>query len=233
VFSAADAAFSQVRLWQDLNQDGVSQANELFTLADKGIASIGLVPTTVTTNLGNGNTVTGKSVVTRTNNTTTAINSVAVSTDSTAASLTLANNPFYRQFTTAIPLTTTARALPEMQGAGILRDLRESMSLGNAQAAALVAAVQAFSIESAWTAVTRVNERLQRRPRFSISSDGLRTSRSSSRTAWFSKPWLRDQTYRTGLCLQPRPLIAVIARHALPPAEINRASANGIRNCEN
>ena len=71
VFNASDAAFSQVRLWQDLNQDGVSQASELFTLADKGITRINLNETTASTNLGNGNTVTGHATVTRSNGSTT------------------------------------------------------------------------------------------------------------------------------------------------------------------
>jgi len=140
-FNASDAEFVNVRLWQDLNQDGVSQSGELFTLAQKGIASIGLTPTTGTTNLGNGNTVTGQATVTRTNGTTTQVDSVSVTTDSTAANLDLANNPFYREFTDAIPLTDTARALPEMNGSGVVRDLREAMSIGNAQGTALVNAL--------------------------------------------------------------------------------------------
>ena len=37
VFNASDAAFTQVQLWQDLNQDGISQGTELFTLAQKNI----------------------------------------------------------------------------------------------------------------------------------------------------------------------------------------------------
>jgi hypothetical protein len=40
VFDASDAQFADVRLWRDLNQDGVSQANELTTLAENGIVSI-------------------------------------------------------------------------------------------------------------------------------------------------------------------------------------------------
>ena len=111
VFDASDAAFGSVRLWQDLNQDGISQSTELFTLAQKNIASIGLVPTTSTVNLGNGNTVTGQAVVTRTNGSTTQIDSVAVGADSTAGNLNLANNPFYREFSTSIPLTAAALAL--------------------------------------------------------------------------------------------------------------------------
>ena len=40
IFDANDSGFSQVRLWQDLNQDGISQAGELGTLTAKGIASM-------------------------------------------------------------------------------------------------------------------------------------------------------------------------------------------------
>ena len=38
----ADDVFNQLLVWQDLNQDGVSQAEELFGLGDLGIASIGV-----------------------------------------------------------------------------------------------------------------------------------------------------------------------------------------------
>ena len=145
VFNASDAAFNQVQLWQDLNQDGVSQAGELFTLAQKNIASIGLVPTASNVNLGNGNTVTGKAVVTRTSGANIEIDSVAVGTDSTAGNLNLANNPFYRQFTDSIPLTAAAKALPEMAGSGVVRDLREAMSFGNSASVALLSAVQTFA----------------------------------------------------------------------------------------
>ena len=49
VFDARDADFTKVQLWQDLNQDGVSQSNELFSLAAKNITAISLTPTTVAT----------------------------------------------------------------------------------------------------------------------------------------------------------------------------------------
>jgi len=78
VFNASDAAFTQVRLWRDLNQDGVSQAGELFTLAQQNIASISLNASTTTINLGNGNVVSGTSTVTRTNGSTTLAETVGV-----------------------------------------------------------------------------------------------------------------------------------------------------------
>lgn len=42
VFGAADRRFGEFRIWQDKNQDGVSQESELSTLADRGIKSIRL-----------------------------------------------------------------------------------------------------------------------------------------------------------------------------------------------
>ncbi len=44
-FSAADARFGEFRIWQDSNNDGVSGAGELKSLAELGIVSIGLTPT--------------------------------------------------------------------------------------------------------------------------------------------------------------------------------------------
>jgi hypothetical protein len=108
---------AQVKLWQDLNQDGQSQASELFSLADKGIASIGLNGTTANTNLGNGNSVGATAVVTRSDGST-----------ATAADLNLAHNPFFRRFTNGVPLNDAAQALPQMQGNGWVRDLRKAVT---------------------------------------------------------------------------------------------------------
>jgi Ca2+-binding RTX toxin-like protein len=138
VFDARDSAFTQVRLWRDLNQDGISQANELSTLASAGITAINLNPTDVNTNLGNGNSVSGTATVVRNGS-----NTVVAGVDLAASNLGLANNGFYRQFP-PIPVTDAARALPEMGGSGWMRDLREAMS-GGTGSAALTAAVQQFA----------------------------------------------------------------------------------------
>jgi len=95
--------------------------------------------------LGNGNVVSGTATVTRSNGTTTHVDSVAVSSDTTAANLDLSNNPFYREFTQPVAPTAQALALPEMGGSGWVRDLREAMSLGTPAAAALAAKVQQFA----------------------------------------------------------------------------------------
>ena len=156
VFNAQDTAFAEVRLWRDVNQDGISQASELSTLTSQNIVAISLNASTTTINLGNGNTVSGTATVTRGNGSTTHVDAVGVAIDTTAGNLNLTNNPFYREFTTTVPLTTAARSLPEMNGSGWVRDLREAMSLGTPQAQALTTAVQQFA-----AATTREDQQAQ------------------------------------------------------------------------
>ena len=45
------------------------------------------------------------------------------------ADLNLAHNAFYRQFPDRIPLTDEAKGLANLQGSGMVRDLREAASL--------------------------------------------------------------------------------------------------------
>ncbi|NQZ33646.1 MAG: cadherin-like domain-containing protein [Oceanospirillaceae bacterium] len=42
VFNAEDDSYSKLQVWKDANSDGVSQAHELFSLLDVGVASINL-----------------------------------------------------------------------------------------------------------------------------------------------------------------------------------------------
>ncbi len=118
VFSSADAQYANVQVWRDLDQDGISDAGELQTLAQAGIASINLTSTASSTDFGNGNTQSATATYTRTDG-----------TDGTAANLDLAANAFYREFDTKIALTADAARLPGLQGAGMVRDLQEAASL--------------------------------------------------------------------------------------------------------
>jgi len=135
VFNAADPAFTQVRLWQDLNQDGISQPAELQTLQQQRITAIMLNPAGGSTALGNGNSIVGRADVLREGT----LGSLL------AADLQLAQNGFHRDFTDNVALTQQALALPEMGGAGFVRDLREAMSLGTEASQRLVRAVEVFA----------------------------------------------------------------------------------------
>jgi hypothetical protein len=134
VFDSKDAAFAQVRLWQDLNQDGTSQAGEFSTLGSKNITSIGLNPTTVVTNVGQGNVTTHQASVTR-----------STGTPLQASNLNLVTNGFYRQFS-PLPVNAVARALPNVAASGWVRDLREAMSLGTPAGAKLAQRVGHFAM---------------------------------------------------------------------------------------
>ncbi|MCK6508219.1 hypothetical protein L6R53_33480, partial [Myxococcota bacterium] len=149
--NAFDANWTKLKLWRDLNQDGLSQGGELSTLAANGITGIELTPTGGSADLGNGNSVSGRATVHRAGGVDGEIEAVALA-DAQAANLDLADNPFYREFTTAVPLTEAAQALPDMRGSGWVRDLREAMSMGSAAAAQLQALVQAYAEASTWAA---------------------------------------------------------------------------------
>lgn len=67
VISSADSVFNQLQLWRDLNQDGLSQTEELSSLSALNILSIGVntVNNTVV-NLGNGNVQSAAGIFVRT-----------------------------------------------------------------------------------------------------------------------------------------------------------------------
>lgn len=124
---SADSAFANLRIWRDLNQDGISQANELTTLRANNVTGIGVNSTAVRTDLGNGNVQTAAGTFTRSDGTTGATGE----TNGAAANLDLLVNTFYRQFTDQITLTDQAKALPDLLGSGRVRDLSEAISLSS------------------------------------------------------------------------------------------------------
>jgi len=122
---ASDSVFANLRIWRDLNQDGISQADELTSLSANNVVSIGVNATAVRTDLGNGNIQTAAGTFVRSNGTT----GTTGETNGAAANLDLLVNTFYRQFTDHIPLTDQAKALPTLRGSGRVRDLNEAISL--------------------------------------------------------------------------------------------------------
>jgi len=125
LFNSADAQYGNLRLWRDLNQDGISQATELQGLAEAAITSINLTAQKATKTLPGGNTQ---------------ILSAAVAGlgESAAVALELAHNPFYRQFPDRLD-TTSVASLPDMAGSGMVRDLQEAATLSTSLASQLAA----------------------------------------------------------------------------------------------
>ena len=119
--SSADAQFANLRVWRDLNQDGISQSNELFTLSSQNIASINVTKTANSQTLANGNQIADLGSFTRTDGST----GTAGAVTGNLADINLASDTFHRSFPNELD-TTSVATLPDMQGSGKVRDLREA-----------------------------------------------------------------------------------------------------------
>ncbi len=121
--NAADTAFSELKIWRDANQDGISQANELSTLAELGIESLNATAA----NMSFPPTAAGQQIITgaftKTNGTT-----------ATLADLNLYQDNFYSEYTTHITIPQELAELPDEAGMGRLRNLREAATLSPALA---------------------------------------------------------------------------------------------------
>ncbi|MDP2142563.1 MAG: hypothetical protein Q8J80_00380, partial [Gallionella sp.] len=149
VVNSSDANFSSLRVWQDLNQDGVSQAGELKTLSELGIESFNVTSVNHSQLLANGNQIADTGTYTRTDGSTGTAGVTAGMAD-----VNLAVDTFHRSFADTIPLTAEAQALPDMQGSGVVRDLRQAASLSTPEGATFATALGQFS-----AATTRNDQR--------------------------------------------------------------------------
>jgi hypothetical protein len=138
VINNLDANFARLQVWQDLNQDGICQPDELQTLTQSGITSINVGMTAASQTmqllpdgnytdqiLSNGNQIAATGTYTLTDGTTHA-----------TADLNLALDPTTATFADTIPVTAAAQALPDMQGSGTVRELNQAASMQTAQWAA-------------------------------------------------------------------------------------------------
>lgn len=121
-FDANDAQYGAVRIWRDLNQDGISQSNELLTMVQADIASINLDAAPADTNDGNNNNIVATSSFERISGGNGQLG---------AASFQFDVNPFFSEFV-PIELSERAKSLPEMHGSGMVRDMREAATLSTA-----------------------------------------------------------------------------------------------------
>ncbi|MBU0483513.1 MAG: hypothetical protein KKB30_03240 [Proteobacteria bacterium] len=122
-----DANWNELRVWRDLNQDGESQAGELLTLDELGIAGINVAKTENSQLLANGNQIADLGTFIKTDGTLGTMGEVG-----DLADVDLAEDTFHREFTDTLTIAPEAEALPDMQGSGVLRDLREATSLSPA-----------------------------------------------------------------------------------------------------
>ena len=145
VINASDPAFASLRVWVDANGNGASDSGELHTLNQLGIVSINLNATAVTETIA-GNKISSISSYTLADGTTREI------VDAWFANSTMNTKPL-----TPVDVTATAATLPQLAGAGKLRDLRSAMSLDQS----LQSLVQAFVVQPAGTSPSAIESAAQ------------------------------------------------------------------------
>ncbi|RUR71954.1 hypothetical protein EJP67_33425, partial [Variovorax guangxiensis] len=130
-FTSADLAWGQVKVWRDLDQDGISDAGELFSLDQLGITRIGVNGSATNTTGGNqaGTTINGNFIAQSGSFTRNGESHSVAAANLSAGAIDLDSSNFHREFTDYIPLTDIAKTLPTMQGSGRVRDLAEAVSL--------------------------------------------------------------------------------------------------------
>ncbi|OOX80683.1 calcium-binding protein [Snodgrassella alvi] len=117
---ASDKNFSKLRVWRDLNQDGITQADELFTLSQVGIKSLNLSNKNTSTSLGNGNTLAQTGTYEKTDGSEHVMGDVNFEYD-----------PRYSEYIDHIELTDEQMQLANLKGVGRVRDLREAAALSS------------------------------------------------------------------------------------------------------
>jgi len=140
IIDANDVAYSQLRVWQDINGNGVSEGGELKTLAEHGIESLNVTSaiSNITDSQGNTQTRTGS----------------YEKMDGTTA--TIANVNFQHDMMNSIPsnllnVPEDIAALPDLAGYGNLYDLHQAMARDTAN--------QLKSLVEQFVASTDISER--------------------------------------------------------------------------
>ena len=110
LINQADELFSSLKVWQDINQDGISQSNELFTLQALGIQSLNLEHQENSKDFGNGNRLTHIGSYTKIDGTTGEMGDVE-----------FASNSLYSRYTDTIELTPEQLKAPNLQGLALAR----------------------------------------------------------------------------------------------------------------
>ena len=123
--SSADARWTRLRIWRDINQDGVSQSGELLSLSSLGIASIRTQSGVANSVQNNGNIVLSRGTYARTDG-----SQRETGTVGEVSNLDFVEDTFRRQFTDFLPYDDQTKQLPAMRGSGRVRDLLEATTIG-------------------------------------------------------------------------------------------------------
>ena len=112
---AADSAFAKLRVWRDLNQDGISQEGELLTLNEAKVKALNLANKNSDRDLGNGNSLAEEGTYTDSDG-----------NEKQMGDLNLAADHFHSRYADSLPLTDEQQQASNLRGSGRVRDLREA-----------------------------------------------------------------------------------------------------------
>ena len=122
--NALDARWSNLKIWRDLNSDGISQSNELFTMEQAGVVELNISSIAHSQVLANGNQIADLGTYLKTDGSFGTLGEV-----SDMADVNLTIDTFHREFPDAIPVSEEVAALPDLQGSGLVRDLQQAAEL--------------------------------------------------------------------------------------------------------
>ncbi|MBS4773935.1 MAG: hypothetical protein KHX55_06650, partial [Proteobacteria bacterium] len=135
VFNNQDAAWNEVKVWKDANQDGDVDTGELMTLEQAGIAGINLSYNQQNTTDANGNTHAQVGTIIKTDGTSGTVTDVWFDADYA--------NTIDK---TEVTIPDDIKALPEVEGFGNVHSLQAAMALDSS--GALKTLVQQFMAET-------------------------------------------------------------------------------------
>lgn len=148
IVDEADAAFASLRIWRDANGNGVTEAGELLSLQELGVTQL----ETDFTSSGQsvvGGTVVGSAGFTRVNGD--GATSIGIMQD-----FNFDNDGVHSEYADTVPIPAAIADLPEFQGMGKLRDLRQAAALSPQLAMALQMFAAAGSREDQRTLLANV-----------------------------------------------------------------------------
>ncbi|USG59738.1 M10 family metallopeptidase C-terminal domain-containing protein [Sneathiella marina] len=116
IIDASDTEFANLKIWQDMDQDGLTDDGELSTLMDQGIVSIDL-GATITDSWNAGNHISHESTFTRSDGSTNAVEDIW-----------FANDQMHTRYTGGYTLDLNTLYLPWLRGYGEVKDLHIAMS---------------------------------------------------------------------------------------------------------
>ncbi|WP_413603017.1 hypothetical protein [Curtobacterium sp. Curtsp57] len=148
VIDANDAIYDQLKVWRDLDGDGVTDVGELTSLRDAGVASINL-QTSRTGEWVNGNLSTESATYTK-----------ADGTAGKIADIWFQNDQVHTVDPNAdtTPVSATAKQLPHLTGFGTVLDLSHALDANPALMAALTGIVTGSSTASVQEIYTQVEQ---------------------------------------------------------------------------